>query len=1108
MHQGEKQSGISGKPGGSPNSFAQLAAEKEQEWLQLQDMHTKSLEVMLKEKDKILAEQQQKFHVLKEDFKYNLKLLAERDQELERLELTLDQHRARLQEREAQASELRIHIDELKTGRRQDESSIQDLQRHYQQRIREKQAEVEQYKATKDAELREERSELEAFRRDTQRRIQEVEEELEIQRREMVAGFDDASRRREKESRSKIDELSSTVLAHEMKVKLLSKELDLVRGASQETTAQLSQSDATLDDLRKRLRQKEWELGDLRGMKDARIAELESQLQHAHQAVERAGEEFQRKHQELDRLAREREAAVVSLKEAQAEAERKLREEIRGLEGDLEAREVEGRRLEWEHQDALKDKEMLVEKLREELKELKGQFDGQLARMSKDMVSKDLVIESLRSKDSKLRAELESRKEDIERYKQELVHAAEKEQSLERSKAQLELDWQRRYEDAERNQYSKSEDLIARLSKSRDDAVALNKELERELQQRDDLNRVLARDRDQAVATLRKHKLQIDRDIIPSRDTGPEDSALASDQIQALQAQNESLIAVIRDMKREMDELAGQADGGTTRERKDVKGPRGSEGQPGEHLSDKDKPPFTEEYVKSLEKECRELKVEKRRLEERLATLAQSMQDGGVWAASHHGGTAIKLSENDAIKSHIQSLNDTIGALRADKVTSAAELRKCQARLSHLEVELNQKQHQPSEKQMEIDQLRYELSTQARRHAAEASSLAQRIGQLELQLAEARREADEYHMGTLQTNLEATALGKQVSQLKVDLAGRGPVGSSHGTQNTLIAQLQREVHNLRAQLSRVKPSTGEQKDHSELRAKLKTAARHIGRLAKERQKLIEMGNRLRAELALHRPHPPSVPVKDPSPQGREQRGGGEGATTAGKQARDVTAKLDHLEKLQYALTKQELQFAHQRLGQDQGDVDVVQVQLSSSSDSTPEQTHRDHEGLPRGVVNQEFQSLYPVQGSNQAQTLRHSQSSEGDAPSSDSSANQRRTPLVMSSLGEESMQDVWRLLEDGASPAFFRSPSPMRRPDQSPIPEEPHPTIPSSHDSQAHSTSGLAVAGTGTRFQDRGSRPSQKQQLSAKAAGRLQPKLRPAKRRVRNYAYKDDDEDR
>lgn len=68
------------------------------------------------------------------------------------------------------------------------------------------------------------------------------------------------------------------------------------------------------------------------------------------------------RHKELDRYAREKETAVLGLKEAQVEVERKLQEEIRRLEGALEAKEVESRRETWEHQDALKDKEMLVEK--------------------------------------------------------------------------------------------------------------------------------------------------------------------------------------------------------------------------------------------------------------------------------------------------------------------------------------------------------------------------------------------------------------------------------------------------------------------------------------------------------------------------------------------------------------------------------------------------------------------------------------------------------------------------------------------------------------------------------------------------------------------------
>ena len=71
-------------PDPDSSRFAQLAAEKQQELQQLQAMHARSLEARLNERDKVLAGQHEKFHTLKEDFKYNLKLLAERDQELER----------------------------------------------------------------------------------------------------------------------------------------------------------------------------------------------------------------------------------------------------------------------------------------------------------------------------------------------------------------------------------------------------------------------------------------------------------------------------------------------------------------------------------------------------------------------------------------------------------------------------------------------------------------------------------------------------------------------------------------------------------------------------------------------------------------------------------------------------------------------------------------------------------------------------------------------------------------------------------------------------------------------------------------------------------------
>jgi len=70
---------------------------------------------------------------------------------------------------------------------------------------------------------------------------------------------------------------------------------------------------------------------------------------------------------------------------------------------------------------------------------------------------------------------------------------------------------------------------------------------------------------------------------------------------------------------------------------------------------------------------------------------------------------------------------------------------------------------QPREKQVEIDQLQYELGAVRRRTDTEVSSLRQRISDLELQVSEARKEADEYYRASVEHNTEATALANQVS---------------------------------------------------------------------------------------------------------------------------------------------------------------------------------------------------------------------------------------------------------------------------------------------------------------------------------------------------------
>lgn len=70
---------------------------------------------------------------------------------------------------------------------------------------------------------------------------------------------------------------------------------------------------------------------------------------------------------------------------------------------------------------------------------------------------------------------------------------------------------------------------------------------------------------------------------------------------------------------------------------------------------------------------------------------------------------------------------------------------------------------QPRDKQVEIDQLQYELGVVRRRTDTEVASLRQRVADLELQVTEARKEADEYYRASVERNTEATALAQQVN---------------------------------------------------------------------------------------------------------------------------------------------------------------------------------------------------------------------------------------------------------------------------------------------------------------------------------------------------------
>ncbi len=64
----------------------------------------------------------------------------------------------------------------------------------------------------------------------------------------------------------------------------------------------------------------------------------------------------------MDRLTREKEAALAKVKDACVEHEQTLQEAVRDLQSKMENQQIEIRRLEWQNQDLVKDKEVQLEK--------------------------------------------------------------------------------------------------------------------------------------------------------------------------------------------------------------------------------------------------------------------------------------------------------------------------------------------------------------------------------------------------------------------------------------------------------------------------------------------------------------------------------------------------------------------------------------------------------------------------------------------------------------------------------------------------------------------------------------------------------------------------
>nr|XP_033816214.1 coiled-coil domain-containing protein 57 isoform X2 [Geotrypetes seraphini] len=535
-------------------NLGELLASKAQEWKELQVCQTQLLESALQGTSKQLQEQQEKFRKLKEDFMHNLQVLEEREKQLKEYDAIINKLKVTDSAKQSEVSSLRIQVEKLQQIILNESRMREELQYQYQQRLREHKIELEKLHSSKDSDIDHHQEAYKKLKCQLERKIKEVEGELALQRQELLLEFDAEMKKQEHEFNLQMNEMNTVVLSHELKVKMLMKELEIMKLGAMTATESLQTAEAKIQELEEKVKCQDWELKDLAILKDARVKELEDKIQRLQLSWTKKEEAFQRKYEQLDRLAREKDAALAAVKKSHAEKMEALENQICHLQISNETLVKELHRMERGKADALAEKEAIIQKLQEELNTLQSGWDSHIAEISKETASVNLQVQSLEQEKAQLKAELARSQQDIDRYRQQLSQALEKERVLEQEKVQVALDWKKFCEDAERKQYEKSEELIQGLTTAREQALAVLEEKERKLQEMETVVSALTFERHLRIQMPPKHGVLPER----GKQTLFYDSQTVIEN-EKLQEENTGLKAVIAEMRKEMEALCNDS---------------------------------------------------------------------------------------------------------------------------------------------------------------------------------------------------------------------------------------------------------------------------------------------------------------------------------------------------------------------------------------------------------------------------------------------------------------------------------------------------------------------------------------------------------------------
>ncbi|XP_062937149.1 coiled-coil domain-containing protein 57 [Cynocephalus volans] len=945
----------------SEQTLNELLSRKEEEWRALRAHRAQLQEAALQDTQSRLREAQGELRRLQEDFVYNLQVLEERDRELERYDAAFAQARGQEEARQAEVSELKIEAAKLKQALAREARRVEELQQQQQMVLQEHRLELERLHSDRNGEIDHHREQYEDLKWRLERKLQELDGELALQRQELLLEFESEMQKREHEFRLQADDMSNVVLSHELKVKLLNKELEALKEAGAKAAECLQRAQTANSELEGKLQRQAWELRDLEAVKDARIKDLEGKLCSVQLTSKKEEETFKRKHEELDRLARERDAVLAAVKDAHTEQQRALEARVLELQAQCEILEVQLRRAEWRQADAVQEKDTIIDQLREDASALKAGWDAQIAQMSKEVIAKDLQVQTLQGQEAKLKAQLARFQQDIERYKQQLSLAVKREQSLERDQVQLGLDWQRRCEDIERDQIQKSESLIQGLTAAREQVAAKLQETERTLREQEVVLKALALERDQALQMLKMHGLPGLEAQVLSKQHGEETSErLPASETQRLREQNASLRDAVAQMRRDMEALSDHILPSAQ-----LAGETSATNQPNPKAGGDTSTP---DYVLALEAEIQTLKHKFKALEEQLEDVLDPSK-----TSSSYADTQPRVQP---------SAETTGGSVQAGQVCVGLALRKLRDRVHLLNLLVTRLRQKVLQKPLELGSVQRELPHEVDQVHLEVLELRKQVAELGTYLGTARQEGGEPSSKKQPHTMGTTALRTE------GLADRGPAQTKD--------QGEFSMH--------LRPGAQPPQALSvhRLQRKLKEATRKILSLRLEKEQLIEMGNRLRAE----RGHPKGKPPLHPPVPTPETQSPGELPQVSSDHSQP-------LGQLQPRFTTQ---------GRESAKKECFSEHLGRSPPCLARKVGRNAAtrgggaGAAAPIQRQQKISTVTCKSTCQKENRSPKLQKAREFPEEDGHHTQRSSSLASSSL-----QDTWKLLDLGSSPSGLTS---------------------------------------------------------------------------------------